>query len=73
MFYLLPLNCHSLNELLKHLDAVPLLNLTLLSSREAQFRKSRRLIEQGVAVKVYFILYIERFPPIDISGTTVAD
>jgi hypothetical protein len=71
--YLLHLNCHSLNELLKHLDAVSLLNLSLISCSEAKLRKSCRLIEQGVAVIVFFILDAERLSPKHISGMTTDD
>jgi hypothetical protein len=82
MFYLLPLNCcllplnfHSLNELLKHLNAVPLLNISLLSFWEAQLRKSCRLIEQGVAIYVvFFILDVDLLHPMNnCRGTTIAD
>jgi hypothetical protein len=84
---LLPLNCHSLkkflkllllnghclNEFLKHLDAVSLLDVTLLSCREAKLREICRLIEHGAAFSVFFILDVERFLPINISDTTFAD
>jgi hypothetical protein len=69
---LLPLNGHCLNEFLKHLDAVSLLNLTLVSFKEAQLREICRRIEQGIAFNVFFILDVQRFPPISISDTTFA-
>ena len=69
---LFPLNGRCLNEFLKHLDAVSLLNLTLLSCWEGQLREICRRIEQGIAFNVFFILDVERFPPISISDTTSA-
>jgi hypothetical protein len=70
---LLSLNGHCLNDFLKHLDAVSLLNLTLLSCWEGQLREICRRIEQGIAFNVFFILDVERFPPINISDTTFVD
>jgi len=70
---LLPLIGHCLNEFLKHLDTVSLLNLTLVSFKEAQLRNICRGIEQGIAFNVFFILDIQRFSPISISDTTFAD
>ena len=71
--YLLPLKCHCLNELLEHLDAVPLLYISLVSCSETQLRNSCRLIEQGVANNVFFILDVEVFPLINISSMATAN
>jgi hypothetical protein len=88
MGYLLPqnLNClikflnfltligHCLNEFLKHLDAVPLLNISLLRCREESLRiKTVRLIEQGVADNDILILDTDNLFPMNIFVTTDAN
>ena len=88
MGYLLPqnLNClikflnfltligHCLNEFLKHLDAVPLLNIYLLRCREESLRiKTVRLIEQGVADNDILILDTDNLSPMNIFVTTDAN
>jgi hypothetical protein len=86
MVYLLPQNlnclikslnfltliCHCLNDFLKHLDAVPLLNISLLRYRQSLRRKTVRLIEQGVADIDILILDAENLSPINIFVTTGA-
>ena len=74
IFYLLTLNCHSLNELFKHLNAVSFLYISLISCEEALLRRNNsRFNEQGVADNVFFVLDVERLPLIHVSGKTAAD
>ena len=65
---------HCLDEFLKHLDAVPLLNISLLRCREESLRiKNVRLIEQGVADNDILILDTDNLSPMNIFVTTDAN
>jgi hypothetical protein len=65
---------HCLDEFLKHLDAVPLLNISLLRCREESLRiKTVRLIEQGVADNDILILDTDNLSPMNIFVTTDAN